>query len=189
MAFPDTLLSNQWGNDTDAPTFIAPSTMNARVDQQLNALATRFNKLGGWLYGEVEGTIGNSVTIASASTSYIPPVGTVTFTLPIQRRVRIAVRARLQASTVPAVFQIFPSYVAGSTATTTGAVLLGMSLSNTIVLTVAAGNGAMAPHGEHSVLLAAGTYTAFPIVQRISGGSATDAAIAGYCAVYDAGNA
>jgi len=43
VAFPDTLLSNQWGSDTDPPSFIAPSTMNARVDAWLNALATRVN--------------------------------------------------------------------------------------------------------------------------------------------------
>lgn len=49
MAFPDTLLSNQWGSDTDPPSFIAPSTMNTRVDTNLNALATRLaaNKLAG----------------------------------------------------------------------------------------------------------------------------------------------
>lgn len=40
MAFPDTLLSNQWGTDADAPTFIPPSLMNTRIDTNLNALAT-----------------------------------------------------------------------------------------------------------------------------------------------------
>jgi hypothetical protein len=37
------------------------------------------------------------------------------------------------------------------------------------------------------VLLAAGTYTAYPAAERISGGGAADYITAGYVAVYDVG--
>jgi len=46
VAFPDTLLSNQWGTDADPPTFIPPSLMNNRIDANLNALATRQSVTG-----------------------------------------------------------------------------------------------------------------------------------------------
>lgn len=189
MAFPDTLLSNQWGNDTDAPTFIPPSLMNARVDQWLNALATRLASVGaGFLYGEAEGTGSNSVTLASTVTNYLVPTSSVTFTLASQRRVRIKVSARFQAGAAPVDYVVYATYVAGSSATLTGATTLGQTGANQVFTTITAASGAVTSHAEHSVLLAAGTYTAFPVAVRSAGGGASDFAAFGYCAVYDAGN-
>jgi len=50
MTFPFAPLANQWGLDTDPPSFIAPSTMNARVDAKLNLAAAAITTLGTGLW-------------------------------------------------------------------------------------------------------------------------------------------
>lgn len=147
------------------------------------------NTLGGFLYGESEGTSGNTVTIVSLNTNYIVPNAAVTFTLSTQRRVRVRTTARFQAATAPGTYTMAAFYVAGPTATLTSAVALGQAGANQLQLTNTAGNGAGTITAEHSVLLAAGQWTAFPVAVRTIGGAATDTAYFGYCSVYDAGNA
>jgi len=138
------------------------------------------NTLGGFLYGEAEGTTSNTVTLSSGSTNFL------TFTLSQQRRVRISGGCRIDASGgVASVGQAQVAYVAGNTATLSGATLLGQSGGQE---TSIAANGIGLVRVEHSVLLAAAQYTAFVAAQRATGGSATDVARAGYVAVYDAGS-
>ena len=190
MAFPDTLLSNQWGADTDPPSFIAPSTMNGRIDAWLNALATRLmSNGGGWLYGETEGTTANTVTLATLGADALVPNSAVTVTTTVQRRFRVMTAAAFtMASGTAGAYVLYASYVAGASATLTGAVKLGQTGANQCLTTITAGGGRVTETAEHTVLLAAGTWTFFPIAQRSASGSATDTAAAGHCIVYDAGN-
>jgi len=144
------------------------------------------NTLGGFLYGEAEGTTSNTVILSSGSTNFLVPTAAVTFTLSQQRRVRISGGCRIDASGgVASVGQAQVAYVAGNTATLSGATLLGQSGGQE---TSIAANGIGLVRVEHSVLLAAAQYTAFVAAQRATGGSATDVARAGYVAVYDAGS-
>ena len=136
----------------------------------------------GRLYGENENT--TTLLMAAASTNYIVPSVSVTFTLTVQRRVRIVCAARMDAASgATSAMQFQCAYVAGSSATLTGATLLGnASMGST---NVASGLFARMRE-EHTVLLAAGTYTAFGVASRVNGG-ASDVLRGGYCAVYDAG--
>lgn len=190
MAFPDTLLSNQWGADTDPPSFIAPSSMNTRIDQWLNALATRLmSNGGGWIYGEADGTTANTVTLATVSTDFLVPAAAVTVTTTVQRRFRVLTAAGFtMASGTAGAYALYASYVAGASATLTGAVKLGQTAANTCLTTIVGGGGRVTETAEHTVLLAAGTWTFFPIGQRTASGSATDTASLGHCIVYDSGN-
>ncbi len=140
----------------------------------------------GALIGENEGTTGNTVTLTTGGTNFIVPVGTVTFTLAVQRRVRIVGQVRYDAGTTAAAAQMQVAYVAGASATLTGAVLLGQGGGQEQTVPVSSIANFTK---EHSVLLAAGQYTAFVVVQRVVGGTATDLGRAAYCAVYDVGAA
>jgi hypothetical protein len=148
----------------------------------------------GIMYGEQEGTSGNNVTLVTNATDYLVPVSVpttkLTFTLTTQRRVRIIVSYRPNmASGTGGAYTVRAGYVAGSTATLTGAVILGQPGSNQIFIAGIGGTFAVTVRGEHTVLLAAGTYTVFPVAQRPVGGGNTDTANLGYVAVYDVGSA
>lgn len=172
-------------------TFPFPST--TYVDPELVTSANLYsrvlaviNTLGGFLYGEAEGASTDTVTITATSTDFIVPASAVTFTLAQQRRVRIITAYRYTAITNAATVVCYATYVAGSSATLTGAVKLGQPAANELQIPSAA-TAAGTVRAEHSVLLAAGTYTAFPVVNKPVGGTASDTAYLGYCAVYDAG--
>jgi hypothetical protein len=145
------------------------------------------NTLGGFLYGEADAATGDLVTLTSTGTDFIVPNCAVTFSLSAQRRVRIAIRVRFVSGTVIGNCDIYPTYVSGSSATLTGATKLSGANTDRIATPATGGNGAATGTSEHTVLLAAGTWTAFPVANRFSVGSATDRADSGYVAVYDAG--
>lgn len=162
------------------PELVTSANFYSRVLAVLNTF------LGGFLYGEDEGLSSDNVTVSATGTNFIVPATTVTFTLSQQRRVRIKTTCRYTAVTSNAAAVHLAAYVAGSSATLTGAVLLGQQGANQCIVTPGVTNS-VSLNAEHSVLLAAGTYTAFPVVNKAVGGAATDTAQLGYCAVYDAG--
>lgn len=165
------------------PELVTSANLYSRILAVLNT------KVGGFLYGEAEGLTTDTVTLNATATDFIVPVANVTFVLSTQRRVRIVVRTRYAAGTAVGNCDIYPTYVAGSTATLTGATKLGSVNTDRIVAPNTTAANAPTGTSEHSVLLAAGTWTAFCVANRFSGGSATDVAGSGYCAVYDAGGA
>jgi hypothetical protein len=154
-----------------------------------SAINTIYQQAAGTNFGEAEGTSGNSVTLSSGAggTNYLVPGAAVTATLATQRRVRIIVTCHISSGTAVGGYYPFIGYVTGSTATLTGVTLLGNAGANQVSTVSTGGTGAQSGRADHTVLLPAGTYTFFPVVQKAAGGSATDTANLGYCAVYDAG--
>lgn len=140
----------------------------------------------GFLYGDSANT--SNATLATLSAN-VAGLATVTFTLPVQRRVRIVTGARYAlGTTTNGRMTIIPGYNTGATPVIGSAVLLTNGqyhISNFSSTGGAAGS--LSGTTEASVLLAAGQYTAYAVVSRASGGSASDAAAVFYTAVYDAG--
>jgi hypothetical protein len=163
------------------PELVTSANFYSRVLAVLNTY------VGGFLYGEAEGLSTDTVTLTATATDFIVPVANVTFVLSQQRRVRIVVRTRYAANTAPGSCDIYPTYVAGGSATLTGATKLGNPNTDRIIVNGTGAGAAVTGTAEHTVLLAAGTWTAFCVANRFGGGSATDVAGSGYCAVYDAG--
>lgn len=161
----------------------------ARVFTPINNVYAQALSHGGFLYVESEEPT-SKVTLSSSSTNFLVPITTpATFSLTSTRRVRILVTARFNtASGTPGTYTIYAAYVTGTSATLSGSVRLGIAGAQQCLATATGGGGSPTGTAEHSVLLAAGVYTAFPIVQRVANGSATDTALLGYCAVYDMGN-
>jgi hypothetical protein len=161
---------------------------DAHVYETYNASLPGWTPLAGGFYlGEAEGTSGNTVTLSTTLTNFLVPNAAVTFTLGTQRRVRIKVAARYTAAAAPVDFVSYAAVVAGASATLTGATILGVTGANQVFTSITGSSGGVASHAEHTALLSAGQYTAFPVATRSAGGSATDTAAYGYCAVYDAG--
>ena len=137
----------------------------------------------GFLYGEYDP---GSATTNTVGFNVDTLVGTgVTFTLTRTRRVRVLTRCRFFASAAGQVVYLRGHYKAGSTAVVAGSTSLGgeaQTLTPSSATTYVTG---VSTTYEHTVVLAAGTYTAFPV-----GGSTTGAVssfAAPYLAVYDAG--
>lgn len=171
------------------PSSALPDTSLVTAAQLNSKIYGPVNGLGGFLYGEDDGLVSDTVTLSSTA-DFLAAATFVTFTLAATRRVRVVTAARFQmTSGASGLYVVTSTYVAGGSATLTGAVKLGQAGANTFVVTVAGNTGTLKGGAEHSVLLTAGTYTAFPVVSRAAGGSATDTAALAYCAVYDAGNA
>lgn len=135
----------------------------------------------GFLYGE--STAGSAVTLST--TSAFASTTSVTFTLPVQRRVRIATSLGLVANTAPGHYDVRGGYNSGASPAIGS--FVGVGSGGVLATTsVAGGNGAVGVSHEGSALLAAGTYTAYISVTRATGG-ATDTTARPYVAVYDAG--
>jgi len=168
---------------------IDEALLYANVFVPINTIYAQLQQQGGFLYGETEGTSGNTVTLATLAATALVPNAAVTFTLATTRRVRIRAQARYSmASGASGACSVTAAYVAGGTATLTGVVLLGQSNANQVSTTTTGGAGSIACAADHTVLLTAGQWTAFPVAVRTAGGSATDTALLGLTAVYDAGN-
>lgn len=112
-----------------------------------------------------------------------------TITLATTRRLRIYVKDSVLSASGAMAARLWPAYISGSSvpavAASTGATLLNDPADIRIEVT----NGKITHTAESDVLLAAGTWTFFPLVQRVAGGAGTDSDVHGpsYCAVYDAG--
>jgi len=141
-----------------------------------------WNAVGGTgaFYGETQGSA--TVTLPSASTDVAMTDSKVTFTLAVQRRVRVLARYRANSASAPDNLIATPAVVAGSTATLTAAVL-GRQVQVSISTT--GGPGQSEAISESSFLLAAGTWSAFVAAQCTT--DTTASALGGYCAVYDCG--
>jgi len=144
--------------------------------------------LTGALYGEVDGP-NTPTTMVTNGVVYVPG-GTcsVTVTLATTRRLRIVTKTLVtQNTTATGRYQLTAAYNSGSSVVVGSVVRLGTSPypNESFVSTV---NGSLIPMvDEHSVLLTAGTYTFYPAVSRVSGGTGSDSCSFGYTAVYDAG--
>lgn len=139
----------------------------------------------GFLYGDNADVTG----ITLSTTAAFAGSAKVTFTLPVQRRVRVLTIARYTIATVTGGrLQVIPAYNTGASPVIGSAVSLTNGQYHLTNFTGAAGSaGVTSGMTEATVLLAAGQYTAYAAVARVSGGSATDVASAFYTAVYDAG--
>lgn len=145
----------------------------------------------GKCYGEAKSTSIAADQVALSTTSlFMMPNLKVTFTLTQQRRVRIEVNTTCTPATAVARdVSVHPMYVAGSSQTLTGAVNLASDGSTQVHVNTGAtgGPGRSAVNAARTVVLAAGTYTAFVGVTRTQGGATTDFACLGYVAVFDCG--
>jgi hypothetical protein len=136
----------------------------------------------GTLLATATGATGSG-SLTSTSTNYVVGSSAVTIVLASQRRLRIAVNALIiPGSSTPGTYTVFPAYNSGGY-NLAGAGQVGSwgaqgSTTNNQGITISK---------EDNILLSAGTYTFYPIIQRLSGGSTTDTANYGYVAVYDAG--
>lgn len=165
---------------------INEALLYANVFAPINTIYQLAQASGGFLLAETDGTGSTTMSTGPGSTRYLVGTSGATFVLSAQRRVRIAVGAnRYTSGSATGLYRLEVGYVAGSSATLSGATFL---TSNQAATTTTGSAGAMSINTEHSVLLAAGTWTAFPAATKVNSGSATDTVAGGYTAVYDAGN-
>lgn len=163
-----------------APTgFVNQAALDTAFTVPINDLAALVAALPQGLLGET----GSTSTVTIATTAATGLTASVIFTLATQRRVRIAVGGNVQVATAPASYNLRAGYNAGSGVGTPSVVGFGSTFQ--VSATGTAGiNGAFT---EGSILLPAGTYTAYATVTRLSGGSATDVGQRNTIAVYDVG--
>jgi hypothetical protein len=129
-----------------------------------------------------ETTTGAAVTLTT--TSAFASTASITFTLTTTRRIRIDTMAVYIAGTAPGHAAFTSGYNSGASAVIGSFIQVGQrSLATT---TIAGGNGAVSSWSGGTVLLTAGTYTAFISCQRTTGG-ATDTASNFYVLVTDIG--
>lgn len=149
---------------------------------QLDQLVAAINALPFGFIGESINTTGGPAMTTVGT--YYAGGPSCTFTLATQRRVRIFVTGTpVTASGAPAHYGLRAVYTPGATVgaqTTVGS-------TSAITNGVAGGSSANSGPTEGTVLLAAGTYTAFVAAARTSGGAATDALNNSYVSVYDVG--
>jgi hypothetical protein len=157
------------------------SKMQARVTTPINDLADQTPQ--GFV---TEAASGGSVTLATAG---VPVAGAAaaTFTLTTQRRVRIEVNAQfIMSSGTNGRYWVKADYNAGSSPLIGSVTEIGRR--GVVVLTATGSAGAASAFTAGSVLLPAGTYTAYGSCTRSSGGSGSDTAAGEfYVAVYDVG--
>ena len=123
----------------------------------------------------------SSTTIPSTSGTNVADANApVTFTLTQTTRVRIHVRTLLNTNGAGSLLQLKTGVVAGSTATLSGATISG-SLTQ-MYLAQTGGPGQTTAVFESTVLLAAGTYTAFPVGSQ-SGTTTASSLINSYTSV------
>jgi len=164
-----------------APTgFVNQAALDTAFTTPINDLAAQ-SSLG--YYGDQT----SAATVTLSTTSAFAGGAAVTFTLSTQRRVRIVCNARFQmTSGTSGRYQLIAACNSGTTPTIGSATLGGLAQS--LVLTITSLSGSASLQQEGTILLAAGTYVAYPSLTRLSGGSTTDTVPACYVAVYDAGS-
>lgn len=117
-----------------------------------------------------------AVTLATAATD-VAGTAQVTFTLPVQTRVKISVVCRyLLGSTTAGRAVLQAAYNSGGAAAIGSVVKIGAFASSFNNSAIIGATGASSVTTFATVLLAPGTYTAYGAVQRGSGGSASDTA-------------
>lgn len=135
-------------------------------------IATVLNQL---MAGTAKGMIGetsSASTVTLSTTNAFAGLAVVTFTLATQRRVKISVLARYSpAGATNARYQTQAGYNTGSSAAIGS--FVGVGQVHDLVNTIATNASGI---GFGTALLAAGTYTAYASVKRITNGSATDTA-------------
>lgn len=154
-------------------TPISSTTFGIAVANQLN---------NGQFIGDNSTATG--VTLASAAT-FVASSASVTFTLTETRRVRIVgmIQFTMNGGT-NGIYFAQSGYNSGSSAVIASVTRLAFASISSLATTSLKGSC----NTDGTVVLAAGTYTAYMAVQRNSGGGATDTAQNGYVAVYDCGN-
>lgn len=159
----------------------SPFTDNTLVNKAaMDQLVASINALG---FGYMGSTASVTTTTITTGATYTACSAVFTFTLTTQRRVRVAVSSDVQVTTAPARYLIRPAYNTGSSVTTP--IPFGQPIS--LGLTATGVNGICGDTNEWTVVLAAGTYTAYCVVYRLSGGSATDLSVSNWVQVYDVG--
>lgn len=144
-----------------------------------DAAANQLNN-GGFI---TDATSSSTVTLATAVAN-VASSATVTFTLTETRRVRIVTSCQFSmASGTDGRYRLNSAYNSGVSVVLGSAITVG-ALFGTCITTV---GDICSGFGDGTVVLAAGSYTAYALVQRNSGGGATDTARTSYVAVYDCG--
>lgn len=178
MAFPATLLSNQWTDNEE----VNAAKMYARIDTQLNALAAVLDANGqGYLADLYQSTTSTPLT---ALTTYYPTAAVVTLTLATQRRLRVEAQGTFTCSgSSPARYFIRPAYNSGSSPGTP----ITFGPAGSCVANATGANGAVSAASYGTNLFPAGTYTIYAAAYRAAGGSTSDSCEPAYVAVYDVG--
>ena len=172
MAFPATDLPDPatWF----ANALITSALMKSNYTDPINLLPRPF-------YGEGNST--SSVTLSS--TADFAGLGAVTFTLSVQRRVKITTMATfIPATAVQAGYRVQSAYNTGSSAVIGSVVKIGQQCAVDDGDATTRNRSGVA---VGTVLLTAGTYTAYGAVARPAGGAATDTATNFYVLVEDLG--
>lgn len=186
MTFPGVPLPNQW---TDLEGLNAVK-LNARIDVPLNALQAAMP--AGFLADLSSGT---SATFVTPAVDYAS--ATVGFTLAAQRRVRIFVKANFtMVGGTSGHYTIAPAWYATASPFTVdanrkitgGGGYTAIVSVNPVLVSVTGSSGSTGQSMEGTVLLPAGSYGAFAVLQRLGGGGTTDLGGAFYIAVHDMGS-
>lgn len=167
-----------------APTgFVNQAALDTAFSTPINDLYAIAAAAGQGFIGD--SSAGSPVTLSS--TSAFASTTTVTFTLTSTRRVRLVGSIGIQANTAPGHYSIRVGYNAGSSAVIGSFVNVG-SPGFLMSTSTAGGNGAVSGVHEGTVLLTAGTYTAYLSIVRGTGtGGVTDVTLWPYVAVSDIG--
>lgn len=161
-------------------TLTRPAVGDKATAAWADAAADQLNK-GGYLNDQ---SSAGTVTLATAAAN-VASSATTTFTLTETRRVRIVTSCQfLMSSGTDGRYRLQSAYNSGSSAVPGSAVSVGALFGNV----ASAVGDIVSCFGDGTVLLAAGTYTAYALVSRNAGGGATDTARSSYVAVYDCGN-
>lgn len=147
------------------------------------AFTTPINDLAALVAQGYLGEASSSSAVTLSTTSAFAGLAPVTFTLAVQRRVKISVNVRYNpAGAATARYQTRPGYNTGSSASIGSFSPVGV-VSDDTETTVQQGSA----FGLGTALLAAGTYTAYASVTRIFGGASGDVANVFYTLVEDCG--
>jgi hypothetical protein len=151
----------------------------------INDLATQVAGVGTGFLGEATGL--TTVTLTAGNTNYAAATTGFVFTLATQRRIRLWSQGQFTMGTGGTLgrYYIRAGYNTGTTPVIANVLYAG-TYNHVVVGTVGA-PGMNSGSTEGTVLLAAGTYCAYPVVQRVSGGTTTDSVLAQNFAVYDVG--
>jgi hypothetical protein len=149
----------------------------AQLDVLVNAINANSN-----FYGQQT----SSTAVTLSTNAAFAGSASVTVTLTEQRRIKVDVQAIfVMASGTNGRYLLYAGYNTGGSVTIGAVTGIGYALPQVIAATAQSSSG----WGQcGTVLLAAGTYTFYPVVQRSSGGSATDTAVNHQIIVYDMGN-
>lgn len=164
----------------------SPFTSLTKVTKaQLDQVVAGVNACTFPYYGE--NISGSTVPLTTAATN-VAGAASVTFTLTQQRRVKITVEASYRlGTTTGGQMRMLPGYNSGSSVVIGSATTIGVTGYCRNDSATTGINGANGSTTFGTVLLPAGTYTAYAVVQRAVGGSASDVAASFYTLVEDVG--